>query len=88
MHRSQYSNALKYIEPRLLSPSTARFIPKREAQFGKSSLRNSTVMQGWVDAQNNFGAMIRLHFNAVFDSKEPTKLIAVDWAEGARWSVD
>ena len=58
-NRLQYRAAIKFIEPRLLSPSTASFCPFSGSQFGSVGKSNQRAMVGCVDAQNTFGAMIR-----------------------------
>lgn len=52
--------AKKVVEDKLKSPSTAKFCDTRDATISLSD--NTWTVNGWVDAQNSFGATIRNTF--------------------------
>ena len=54
----------------LKSPSTAKFPNIMEWGFGKT--KNKITVQGYVDAQNSFGAEIRSDFQFIIDKKTDT----------------
>jgi hypothetical protein len=84
--RDQYDAAVKFITGRMLTPSTAKFCSIDEEKFGLDE-SGMKAMDGWVDAQNAFGAMIRSNFRAVFRRNQPTKIDHVRWAgeDGQTW---
>lgn len=60
----------KKVEKILKSPSTAKFPSITEWGFGKK--KNKIIVQGYVDAQNGFGAEIRSKFQFKIDTKTET----------------
>lgn len=53
-----YYESVRAIEQKLKAPSTAKFCGQSKAEFSKLS-SGAMVVQGYVDSQNSFGAMIR-----------------------------
>lgn len=56
-----------FVEDRLKSPSTADFLLETEEAIGVTENgvnlpRNNTLVKGQVDAQNDFGAMVRMTY--------------------------
>ncbi len=52
------------VKERLKSPSTADFSPYRETSITQDG--NEWRVEGWVDAQNGFGAIIRSEYTVKF----------------------
>lgn len=63
----------KAIEAILVSPSTAKFASIVDWKFGKKI--KTTLVQGYVDSQNGFGAMIRSEFQFEFEDGTLISLI-------------
>lgn len=57
----------KKIKEILTSPSTAEFADRNEWAFSKN--KHTLLVQGYVDSQNGFGAMIRSDFQFEIDRK-------------------
>lgn len=55
-----FVDATSEVEKKLKAPSTAEFCDSYEAEIQKDG--NTWTVEGWVDAQNSFGAMIRSDF--------------------------
>lgn len=87
-NRLQYRVAVKFIQPRLLTPSTASFPSFSECRFGV--LAEQRAMVCYVDSQNGFGAIIRARFQAVFMLGGNTKLSYIRWLDEDRtvWMND
>lgn len=64
-----------YIPKLLKSPSTAKFCKDSDYEFSKEN--GIIKAQGYVDAQNSFGAIIRSNFLLTYDAvkKVPVSLI-------------
>lgn len=64
--RNVYDIATQFVERRLKSPSTADFGPFSDAKVTSLTPEQNTackfLVEGYVDAQNGFGAMIRNQF--------------------------
>jgi hypothetical protein len=76
-----YKFAMESVESRLISPSSAVF-PKMSASrvtvyqknFTPNAERCSFVINGFVDSQNAFGAMVRSNFRVETDYDHDLKL--------------
>lgn len=70
----QYQNATeRMVKSVLVAPSTAEFCGILEYRFGKNN--DIITVQGYVDSQNVFGAMLRSDFQAQFEGSTPISLI-------------
>lgn len=70
----QYQNATeRMVKSVLVAPSTAEFCGILEYRFGKNN--DIITVQGYVDSQNAFGAMLRSDFQAQFEGSTPISLI-------------
>jgi hypothetical protein len=56
-----FSMAKRYVKDRLKAPSTAKF-PWYSDGFVEKGLSDRWVVTSYVDAQNSFGAMLRVPF--------------------------
>lgn len=52
------------VKEKLKSPSTAQFCTTTEATIGRNG--NTWTVEGWVDAQNGYGATVRANFVVTF----------------------
>lgn len=55
-----FNDAKDEVEKRLKAPSTAKFCKEYEAEILRDG--NTWTVEGWVDAENSFGAMLRNKF--------------------------
>lgn len=68
--------APKMVLPALVAPSTASFSPKGETRVSKSGVRPNYRVEGWVDAQNKFGAMIRWRYIVIMEQQSEGTFIS------------
>lgn len=68
--------AENFVRARLKAPSTARFNPLLEGRVSVLS-NGKCLVEGWVDAQNSFGAMLRT----------PWRIIMIDVGDRFRLDV-
>ncbi|MBR2525363.1 MAG: zinc-ribbon domain-containing protein [Enterococcus sp.] len=54
------------VKQELVSPSTAKFCKITEAECVFNSSTGKWTVRGWLDSQNEYGAMVRQNFTAVF----------------------
>ena len=79
-----FAEAKEAILKQLKAPSTAEFGSVLDTKIGKlaDSGPNTFVVQGYVDAQNGFGAQIRQDYQVIMEFEErrhdSMRLIAVD----------
>lgn len=71
-----------YVENSLISPSTAEFPEYYKVDIGTlRGTSNTYVVNGYVDAQNSFGAKIRTHYSCAIKHK------GGEWANRNNWSL-
>ena len=68
------SSTKEIIKNILKSPSTAKF-PWDYSEWAVGKENGSTIVQGYVDSQNGFGAMIRSTFQVTYKNNTVTSLI-------------
>jgi len=63
---SVYGITKDLIKNQLKSPSTAKFGDVWDTKFYTNNEDSTITLQGYVDAQNSFGAMIRMNYTAKY----------------------
>lgn len=67
--------AEKEVKKKLKCPSSAKFLPYEEVEVGFDKDSNSYTIEGYVDAQNSFGAMIRNEYYVLIQRIEEGKYV-------------
>ena len=61
--------AIQMVPAALVAPSTATFSPKNEIRVFETFGPHDYRVEGWVDAQNKFGAMIRWRYIVILEQQ-------------------
>ena len=64
------------IENNLVAPRTAKFGP-----INAGKIEGETIVQGYVDSQNSFGANVRSNFQAKYNKDGELKSLIIDGKE-------
>jgi hypothetical protein len=80
---AQYVAVSDFILSRSRTPSTAKFCPLAQVKWRPEGNTDSEMMVGWVDMQNEFGAVVRTHFVARFEKDHPRLVESIFWADEA-----